>query len=130
MKTKVVWDKESDYIAELSNGKQIISGNKEKAEAMNPPEMILASLGTCSGLFLKPEIKKLGYNCEDLEISLKAEKAKPPQLFKRIILSYKVKSDISKDELKEAIEQSHKNCFIRQSLHPDIEIISKRLKII
>ena len=124
MKTKVSWKNGADYQAELSNGSHIISGDKGKKEAMNPPEMLLASLGTCSGLFLRPELKKIGLECNNLEIILEGKKAEPPQLFSEITLYYHLESEIKKTELETAIEESHKKCFIRQSLHPEIEINS------
>ncbi len=53
LKTKISWQEGPTYKASLSNGEHFISGDKDRDGAMNPPEMILASLAVCAGLFFK-----------------------------------------------------------------------------
>lgn len=122
MKTEITWQEGPTYLASMSNGEQLISGNKDVSEAMNPPEMILASLAVCAGLFLKPELKQLNTAWESLDIKVEAVKAKAPQLFAEITLNYDIKTELEQDELAAAIKRSHKNCLVSNSLNPEIPL--------
>lgn len=122
MQTSISWKEGPTYQAQLSNGEHIISGDKDHAGAINPPEMILASLAVCAGLFLKPELKKLETDWEELEITAEAVKAEAPNLFAEITLNYRIKTELDTDKLEAAILRSHDNCLVSNSLNPEIPI--------
>jgi len=122
LKTKISWQEGPTYKASLSNGEHLISGDKNRAGAMNPPEMILASLAVCAGLFLKPELKKLKTDWEELDITAEAIKAEAPDLFAEITLNYEIKTGLELEELQQAILRSHDNCLVSNSLDPEIPI--------
>jgi len=123
-KTVVEWKEGNKYLAQMSCGKFIITSDIGDSESFKPPEMILSSLATCGGLFLKPVLQENGIMWEDLKISAYGEKAQPPRLFKSIYLHYEIKADITEAELEEALEESHKRCLIMQTINPNIEIIT------
>lgn len=122
MKTSISWQEGPTYEAQLSNGKHLISGDKNHGEAINPPEMILSSLAVCAGLFLKPELKKLETDWEELDITAEAVKAEAPNLFAEITLNYRIKTDLEIAELEAAVLRSHDNCLVSNSLDPEIPI--------
>jgi len=122
LKTKISWQEGPTYKASLSNGEHFISGDKDRDGAMNPPEMILASLAVCAGLFLKPELKKLKTDWEELDITAEAVKAEAPDLFAEITLNYEIKTELDVKELEQAILKSHDNCLVSNSLDPEIPI--------
>ncbi len=122
MKTSISWQEGPTYQAQLSNGEYLISGDKNHAEAINPPEMILSSLAVCAGLFLKPELKKLETDWEKLDITAEAVKAEAPNLFAEITLNYRIKTDLDIEGLEAAILRSHDNCLVSNSLDPEIPI--------
>lgn len=45
---------------------------------MNPPEFLLAALGTCAGFYAVQYLKARSLECPELEIKVSAEKAAQP----------------------------------------------------
>lgn len=120
--TVVTWVDGNKYSADMSCGEFTISSKKTDKGSMKPPEMILASLGTCGGLFLKPVLKEMGIEWDDFKLSLSWEKAKAPKLFKKINMHYEIEAEISPEKLEEALEESHRRCLVMNTLDSDIEI--------
>jgi uncharacterized OsmC-like protein len=81
-KTVIEWKEGNDYLAHMSCDDYVITSNWGNDEAFKPPEMILASVGTCGGLFLKPALKDRGIDWDDFKVTVSGEKAKPPRLSK------------------------------------------------
>ena len=120
--TIVTWVEGNNYKAQMSRGEITISSQPQEENTLKPPEMILASLGTCGGLFLKPILKEMGIKWDEFEVKLKGKKAKPPKLFKEINMHYEIKAEISDQELEEALQKSHKKCLVMNTLNPNIKI--------
>lgn len=123
-KTVVKWKEGNKYLAQMSCGEFTITSDMGDSESFKPPEMILSSLATCGGLFLKPVLQEMGIMWNDLKISASGEKAQPPRLFKSINLHYEIKADITKEDLEKALDESHKRCLVMQTMNPNIEIIT------
>lgn len=124
MKTTVRWLGEQSYLGLDENGIEIkINPKPQKNDMVKPPDLLLMSLGSCTGLFLTPAIKELGLDVDNFEIILTGEKAaNPPKLFNAIMIHIKVWGNVTEPELALAIEKSHDRCFILHSLHPNIEV--------
>ena len=120
--TIITWKKNNYYSAEMSCGEYTITSNVQDDTAFKPTEMILASLGTCGGLFLKPVLAEKDIKWESLKISVSGEKATPPQLFKTINMHYEIEADVNTDVLEEALEESHRRCLIMNTLNPNIDV--------
>lgn len=54
------------------------AGNGGTDSGMTPPEFLMAALGTCAGYYAAEYLKLHSIQCEGLEISISAEKAKAP----------------------------------------------------
>jgi putative redox protein len=54
------------------------AGNNGSDAGMTPPELLLASLGTCAGYYAAQYLKNHALSCPDLEVVVSAEKAKQP----------------------------------------------------
>lgn len=122
--TTVKWLGDQSYLGRDENGIEIKINPKPKQDDMvKPPDLLLMSLGSCTGLFLTPAIKELGLDVNDFEIVLSGEKAaNPPALFDAINIHLKVWGSVTEPQLEQVMIKSHQKCFILHSLHPDIEI--------
>ncbi|MDW7650477.1 MAG: OsmC family protein [Bacillota bacterium] len=124
MKTTVKWLGEQSYLGTDENGIAIkINPKPQVTDMVKPPDMLLMSLGSCTGLFFTPAVKELGLDIQTFEVVLTGEKAaNPPELFKAINIHLKVWGSVTESQMEQAIAKSHQKCFILHSLHPDIEI--------
>ena len=66
----------------IARGHRVVSdqppANGGLDAGMTPPELLLASLGTCAGFYAAQYLKLHSLRSEGLEINVTAEKAKPP----------------------------------------------------
>jgi len=107
----------------LDNQVISISPKSENGDAISPPDLLLMSLGSCTGLFILPSAKAMDVNVENFEVSLEGVKSTtPPKLFDKIIITVKFKGDLTKEEAQKVLEKAHEKCFILHSLNPNIEI--------
>jgi len=124
VKTTVKWSGDKTYQATDKNGATVkIDPTSQVKGAISPPDLLLMSLGSCKGIFFLPAAKGLGLNIEHFEITLEGEKSKhPPQLFSKIKSKFIVWGNVTKEEVKKAIDKADQKCFIAYSLNPDIEM--------
>jgi putative redox protein len=124
MQVKINWRGGQDFLAVDSKGQEIsISPKKDELDKVSPPDLLLISLGSCSGLFIIPSAKALGINLEDFKIDLRGIKAeKPPKLFDKIIEEVNLIGDFDFSLASEIVSGAHAKCFILKSLNPNIEI--------
>ncbi|MCK8817778.1 OsmC family protein [Natroniella sulfidigena] len=121
-RTVVRWEEANNYQVQMSCGDYTVTSNIKDDSAFKPPELILASLGTCSGLFLKPALAERDISWDEFEVTVSGVKASPPNLFESITLEYEIKADVTAKELEEALEESHQRCLVMNTLDPKIEI--------
>ena len=66
----------------VTRGHRIVSdqpaSNGGSDSGMTPPELLMASLGTCAAYYAAQYLRNHSLECPDLEISISAEKAKQP----------------------------------------------------
>ena len=97
-------------------------------EGMTPPDVLLASLGSCVGVYIRKyaEGAKLdvGEFCITVESDLGTES---PYCFRQIKVSVDLKNALLDDRRKKALLDFIKNCPIHNTLKtaPDIEISLK-----
>ena len=127
MNVNIKWNGEQNFTGENKKGESVvIDPSPNKDGVISPPDMLLMSLGSCTGLFLIPSSKELNLNLEDFNINLEGIKAKnPPKLFDKIIISVELKGELSEEEGYKVLERAHEKCFILKSLNPNIEIENK-----
>lgn len=123
MNVNIKWTGKQGFIGKNINGQEVFINPSPKDSEISPPDLLLMSLGSCTGLFIVPAAKALKVEIEDFEISVKGVKSKnPPQLFEKIQIIAKLKGDLTMEEATTVLEKSHEKCFILYSLNPNIEI--------
>lgn len=77
-------------------------------KGMRPMQMVLASLGSCSGIDIVQFLKKMRQPLEDIKITVTAEreKDKVPSLFTAIHLHYDLQGELEPKKVERAINMS------------------------
>lgn len=124
MNVDIKWLKDKNFKGTTKNGEAIrISPTKNLEGYISPPDLLLLSLGSCTGLFIMPAAKELGVELKDFDVSVKGTKSDhPPKLFEKITITVTFFGDLTNEKAEEILEKSHQRCFILHSLDPDITI--------
>jgi len=87
-------------------------------EGMTPPELLLASLGSCAGFYAVQYLKKHQLPTEGTIIRVSAEKAQNPPRMNEFRIEIEVPSAFAYEH-REGIEQAVHHCLIHNTLlHP------------
>jgi len=84
-------------------------------EGMTPPELLLASLGSCAGFYAAQYLKKNKLAPEGTLVRVTADKFKNPARIDNFRIELDVPGELS-DKDREGIEQSVHNCLIHNTL--------------
>jgi len=106
-----------------SNGKEF--NIDIKGTAMTPPDALLASVGSCLGVYIRKYAQGAGLDLKDFEIKVEADFVKEPQVhFKDIDVSIDLKGLQLDERRKKALLGFIKNCPVHNTLksNPDINI--------
>lgn len=124
MNVNIKWLGKQKFEATSLDGEKVtISPNKNDLGTISPPDLLLMSLGSCTGLFLTPAAKSLNVDFKDFEISLEGTKSDtPPKLFDKIQVRIRFKGLSDRAKAEELVEAANARCFILHSLNPNIEI--------
>ncbi len=92
-------------------------------QGMTPPELFLASLGSCAGYYAAAYLRKKGLDAQGTVIRVTAEKAGPPARLDRFIIEVSVPAELSETTLA-GLDDSVHRCLIHNTLisPPSIEI--------
>jgi len=99
-------------------------GNNGSDEGMTPPELMLASLGTCAAYYAAEYLKMRSLPVEGLRVRVEAEKAMQPARLGSFRIE--VISPAAEDERhREGLNRAAKKCLIHHTLEhpPSIEIV-------
>ena len=87
-------------------------------EGMTPPELMLASLGSCAGFYAVDYLKRQKLAVEGIKVRVTAEKAKNPARLDPFKIEVDVPADLSAEQLK-GMEGAVHRCLIHNTmLHP------------
>ena len=87
-------------------------------EGMTPPELLLASLGSCAGFYAAQYLKKHKLAGEGTMVRVTAEKAKDPARLENFQIQIDLPGSFS-DEHRAGVEQAVHHCLIHNTLlHP------------
>jgi uncharacterized OsmC-like protein len=87
-------------------------------EGMTPPELLLASLGSCAGFYAVDYLKRQKLAVEGTKVRVTAEKAKNPARLDDFRIEVEVPAGLSEEHTK-GIEQAVHRCLIHNTLtHP------------
>lgn len=119
MKATVVWKEKSGFIGKTESGHSIRMDSATDKGGDNsgpsPMELLLLSLGGCTGMDVVAFLKKRRVEPDGLEIEIEAERAKEhPQVYTKATILYKIKGEgIKESDVKWAVELSQsKYCSV------------------
>ena len=108
------------FIASCRNHEVIIDqplDNGGKDEGPTPPELFIASLGSCIGVYVLAYCKNAGIKTEGMAINVSWQKAKNPDRIGEIKVDVKLPEDVGKR--KAALLKVAEHCLIHNTiLHP------------
>ncbi len=84
-------------------------------EGMTPPELLLASLGTCAGFYAAAYLKKHNLAAEGTVVRVTADKLKDPARLDNFRIEVEVPVDFD-EKHREGIEHSIHHCLIHNTL--------------
>jgi uncharacterized OsmC-like protein len=92
-------------------------------EGMTPPELLLASLGTCAAFYASAYLRKKGLPRQGVEVRVTAEKAGPPARLDDFKIGVKIPLALS-EEQRAGVEVAVHHCLIHNTLlhTPTIQI--------
>lgn len=93
-------------------------------EGPTPMELLLLSLGGCTGMDVVSILEKMGVKPIGFEVRIKAERAKEhPRVYTRIELEYLARGDVPEDKLARAIQLSwERYCSVSAMLRPKVKL--------
>ncbi|MDR3764015.1 MAG: OsmC family protein [Acidobacteriota bacterium] len=96
-------------------------------EGMTPPELLLASLGTCAGYYAVDYLKRNHLSLEGVQVRVTAEKAKNPARLDDFKIEVEAPAGLSEEHIK-GVEEAVHRCLIHNTLRhpPKIETVIKR----
>jgi len=87
-------------------------------EGMTPPELMLASLGSCAGFYAADYLKRQKLPTEGTKVRVSAEKAKNPARLDNFKIEVEVPAGLSEEHVK-GVEEAVHRCLIHNTLlHP------------
>ena len=87
-------------------------------EGMTPPELLLASLGSCAGFYAAQYLKKFSLATEGTQVRVTADKVKDPARLDNFLIAVNLPVALS-DRHRVGIEQAIRHCLIHNTLlHP------------
>ena len=84
-------------------------------EGMTPPELLLASLGTCAAFYASAYLKKKGLPREGVEVRVTAEKAGPPARLDNFKIEVRIPLTLSEAD-RAGVEVAVHHCLIHNTL--------------
>ena len=90
---------------------------------MTPPELLLASLGSCAAYYAVDYLKRNRLTTEGTKVNVTAEKVKRPFRLDKFRIEVDVPGDLGSDQLK-GVEEAVHRCLIHNTLlnAPEIRV--------
>lgn len=129
MSIKVKYTDGLQFVGESDSGHAIVmDGTPDVGGAdtgMRPMELLLVSLGGCSGMDVISILKKKKENVNGLELNIKGEKAENyPKKYTSVNIEFIVKGrGVSEEAVKRAVELSmDKYCSVKATIEPTANV--------
>ena len=105
-----------------TRGQSLVSDQPEASggfdEGMTPPELMLASLGSCAGFYAVDYLKRQNISVQGTRVRVTAEKAKNPARLDDFHIEVDVPAELS-EEHRKGVEEAVHRCLIHNTLlHP------------
>ncbi len=124
MKVEVRWIGKLVFIGENEKGKTIVMDSSVEPWTSNaapsPMEVLLMSLGACTGMDVVSVLKKMRQNVEEFKVVVEGKRREEhPKVYTEIKIRYIAKGDIDEKKLEKAIKLSYdKYCPIVNMFKP------------
>ncbi|HVB99866.1 MAG TPA: OsmC family protein [Candidatus Dormibacteraeota bacterium] len=116
---RVLWVEGEQFLATMPSGHAItFDCDRERNSGPGPMEMLLGALGTCTAYDVAEILKKKRQKLVGLEVMVHGERAaKPPAVWAKIEMVYRLKGDLNEKAVRDAIELSQsKYCSVAAML--------------
>ena len=115
------WKLQAEY-----NGVKLVSGQVTRGgeyTGMSPGQLMVASLGLCTGMHAVSYLEKYKIEYSDLDISLTTEGMSDPTRYGVFNMDISLKADLSEEHYKGLVEECNR-CFVGNTLksQPEIKI--------
>lgn len=121
-RVELIHNKDFAFSVKLGNYEFIIDA---KGNGLTPPDVLLASLGSCIGVYIRKYAEGAKLDLNNFKITVEAEFAKEaPLSFKAINVFVDLKSATLDERRKKALLEFIKNCPVHNTLkgNPEVEI--------
>jgi putative redox protein len=132
MEAIVKWTGGMQFVGKSDTGHAVVMDVGTQAggtnSAITPFEMLLVSIGGCTGMDIVLILKKMKADFTGLEIKINALRSdEHPRKLVRAELEYIVRGKgVTEEQVRRAVELSHeKYCSVSATLRPGVEISSK-----
>jgi len=119
----ITHSKDFTFVAKSQNHEFVIDAKAK--DGLTPPDVLLASLGSCMGVFVRKYCETAKLNLLNFGITVEAEFAREsPVSFKFINVSIDLKGVLLDERRKKALLEFIKNCPVHNTLkgNPQVEI--------
>lgn len=96
-----------------------------KGKGVTPPDVLLASIGTCIGVYLRKYAQGTKLSLPEFNIKVEADFSKdPPVCFRKINVSVDLKGVQLDERRRQAVLEFVKNCPVHNTIknNPEVEI--------
>ena len=114
-----------DFIFSVKSGNHELAIDAKGKEGISPPDALLASIGSCLGVYIRKYAEGSGLTLENFSINVEAEFVKEtPICFKIINVVVDLKNSALDERRKSALLEFIKNCPVHNTLkvNPQVEI--------
>jgi uncharacterized OsmC-like protein len=95
-----------------------------KGGGMTPPDVLLASLGSCIGVYIRKYAEGARIELGDFAIRVEAELSKEkPVCFRKIDISVDLKDNSLDDRRKKSLRAFIENCPVHKTIKSDPEVV-------
>jgi len=117
---EVVWEGERRYRGGRPGGPQVVLDGESEA-GLTPPDVLIASLATCSAIDVEDYLQKRRTPPTSLSVSVRFSRApKPPRRVTEAHLTFRVATDSPREHVERAVQLSFdRYCSVASSLAPD-----------
>ena len=125
MEMEVRYEGNGKYVSNC-RGHEVVSclmGDSGKTEGMTPPELLIASLGSCMGIYAANYCENTGMSSEGMKLKLSWEKASdPPRIAKVNVTLELPNADVGRRE--KALIKVVESCLVHQTMthSPAVEV--------
>lgn len=116
---QVKWTGEQKFLAISPSGHAVpVDSDRESNKAPGPMELVLMALGACTATDVVIVLQKKRQKLESLEVICSGERApKPPTVWTKLELLYRLRGELDEGAVKHAIELSEeKYCSVSAML--------------